>query len=102
MKSAVPPPSPTHTDSSLFSSTGCHNPPILSSHLSARPFFAQAETQEHGWPSFRAAEVIAPNVLTLDDGVTVVSACGTKLGTNEADETGDRFCMDLVCISGSP
>ena len=62
----------------------------------------QAETQEHGWPSFRAAEVVQGNVLTAADGTTLVSACGTKLGTNEPDPDGtDRFCMDLVCISGS-
>ena len=89
----------------------------------------EAETKEHGWPSFRSAEVapplvrretflasttsltfmcllgaqvIAENVLTDVDGKTLVSSCGTKLGTNEPDESGDRFCMDLVCISGSP
>lgn len=60
-----------------------------------------AETQEHGWPSFRSAEVVAENVIITEDGVTVVSSCGTKLGTNEPDSNGNRWCMDLVCISGS-
>ena len=62
----------------------------------------EAETQEHGWPSFRVAEVVDGNVVIGSDGVTVTSACGTKLGTNEPDDAGDRWCMDLVCISGSP
>ena len=59
----------------------------------------EQETREHGWPSFRAAEVVDGNVLIGDDGV-VTSACGTKLGTNEPDASGNRWCMDLVCISG--
>jgi len=61
----------------------------------------EEDTRDHGWPSFRAAEVVEGNVLFAPDGVTVVSACGTKLGTNEPDDAGDRWCMDLVCISGS-
>jgi len=72
----------------------------LSSLATAR--FPQAETKEHGWPSFRPQEVVEGNVLTAADGTTLVSACGTKLGTNEPDEDGDRFCMDLTCIAGSP
>jgi peptide methionine sulfoxide reductase MsrB len=63
----------------------------------------KAETQAHGWPSFRTAEVVAGNVLAAPDGsATLVSACGTKLGTNEPDADGTaRYCMDLVCIAGS-
>lgn len=60
-----------------------------------------SESREHGWPSFRTAEVVMGNVIIESDGVTVVSACGTKLGTNEADSEGDRYCMDLVCIAGN-
>jgi len=60
----------------------------------------QTETRGHGWPSFRRAELVPGNVIVLEDGVSVVSRCGTKLGTNEPDDAGERFCMDLVCISG--
>jgi peptide methionine sulfoxide reductase MsrB len=63
---------------------------------------SQSETQEHGWPSFRTPEVISENVITSSDGTTLMSACGTKLGTLEPDADGTpRYCMDLVCIAGS-
>jgi peptide methionine sulfoxide reductase MsrB len=62
----------------------------------------EAEVRDNGWPSFRTAEKFAENLYYGPDGKTVFSACGTKLGTNEPDETGDRFCIDLSCISGTP
>jgi peptide methionine sulfoxide reductase MsrB len=65
------------------------------------------ETEVHGWPSFRAAEVISENVYvnaTVTNGVEqlkLYSKCGTYLGDNLPDETGeDRYCIDLSCISG--
>ena len=30
------------------------------------------------------------------------SVCGTHLGHNLPDYTGDRYCIDLVCIAGHP
>ena len=62
------------------------------------------DTNEHGWPAFRGSEILKENlVLEEGDGFTVVySKCGTKLGTLEIDEVGERYCMDLVCISGNP
>lgn len=63
------------------------------------------ETQEHGWPSFRDSEVVQGNIFVnkTDTGfLTVYSTCGTYLGSNLPDEEGNRYCMDLSCISGRP
>merc|ERR1712070_983999 len=62
----------------------------------------QADTQEHGWPSFRPAEVIAKNVLTDKATGYVTSSCGTHLGSFLPDDKGDRWCMDLSCVAGNP
>lgn len=61
----------------------------------------EAETEEHGWPSFRTEEIVDGNVLIAEDGRNVYSKCGTKLGTNEPDDAGNRYCMDLSCIAGT-
>jgi hypothetical protein len=58
------------------------------------------ESLEHHWPSFRTAEIFAENIITRPDGV-VVSKCGTHLGSNLPDQQGDRYCIDLSCISGN-
>jgi hypothetical protein len=60
----------------------------------------EADTREHAWPSFRDGEV-TDHVTVRDDG-TVVSSCGTKLGTFMPDSKGSRWCIDLVCIAGQP
>lgn len=60
------------------------------------------DTQEHGWPSFRAAEVFYDNVLVDHDTGLVSSTCGTHLGTFLPDDQGDRYCIDLSCIAGTP
>jgi peptide methionine sulfoxide reductase MsrB len=64
-----------------------------------RSFFAwEAESQAHGWPSFREAEIISENVI-IHAGGEMASTCGTHLGHNLPD--GDaRYCIDLVCIAG--
>ena len=36
------------------------------------------------------------------DACEVVSIDGTHLGHNLADEDGNRYCIDLVCIAGRP
>ena len=61
------------------------------------------ETDEHGWPSFRQAEVIADHV-SIDSNDFVYSKCGTHLGSNLPDDGNKkiRYCLDLVCISGYP
>merc|ERR1712194_244878 len=61
----------------------------------------KADTDEHGWPSFRLAEVVAGNVVHDSDGF-VYSICGTHLGSYLPDEFGPRWCMDLSCIAGNP
>ena len=68
----------------------------------------KADTDEHGWPSFRAAEVFKENVRVSKGLVT--SACGTHLGTYLPDDKGPRWCIDLalgrrvaiVCSEGAP
>lgn len=32
----------------------------------------------------------------------IESVCGTHLGHNLPDASGDRYCIDLVCIAGAP
>jgi hypothetical protein len=62
------------------------------------------ETKEHGWPSFRDAEIVNGNVLnetkngTLTKGVK--SKCGTHLGDNLPLGGHNRYCLDLSCVSG--
>merc|ERR1712072_359074 len=64
----------------------------------------EADTTEHGWPSFRVEEVYQEN-LECDKtkkGGLCKSKCGTHLGTYLPDEKGERWCIDLSCISGNP
>jgi hypothetical protein len=61
----------------------------------------KADTDEHGWPSFRAAEVVEGHVNFDKDGF-VYSSCGTHLGSYLPDDKGPRWCMDLSCIAGNP
>lgn len=62
----------------------------------------QADTDEHGWPSFRSAEVLSNNVRTDNSTGFVFSRCGTHLGSYLPDAKGPRWCMDLSCIAGNP
>lgn len=62
----------------------------------------KADTDEHGWPSFRTAEVVAANVVTDVKSGLVSSRCGTHLGSYLPDGAGPRWCMDLSCIAGAP
>jgi len=59
----------------------------------------EAETREHGWPSFRPAELVPGSVVAHEDG-DVYSKCGTYLGSLLPDEKGPRYCLDLSCVSG--
>ena len=59
------------------------------------------ESQAHGWPSFRDNEVDWDNVRVLANGETV-SVDGTHLGHNLPDSKGNRYCINLVSIAGSP
>ena len=59
------------------------------------------ESRNHGWPSFRDEEVVWDNVRVLRDGETV-SITGTHLGHDLPDSHGNRYCINLVCIAGTP
>jgi len=58
----------------------------------------RAESQRHGWPSFRKAELIAENVVFHPSG-RMSSVCGTHLG-HDLPDGAPRYCIDLVCIAG--
>ena len=62
----------------------------------------QADTQEHGWPSFRPEEVVTANVVTNQSSGFVTSKCGTHLGSYLPDAQGPRWCIDLSCVAGNP
>ena len=59
------------------------------------------ESKAHGWPSFRDDEVNWKFVRVLPDG-ECVSIDGTHLGHNIPDSKGNRYCINLVSIAGSP
>ncbi|CAB9510133.1 expressed unknown protein [Seminavis robusta] len=61
------------------------------------------ESHDHGWPSFRDAEVNWDFVRCLEgpEG-ECVSITGTHLGHNLPDEKGNRYCINLVSIAGRP
>eukprot|EP00658_Telonema_sp_P-2_P039347 TRINITY_DN28159_c0_g1_i2.p1 TRINITY_DN28159_c0_g1~~TRINITY_DN28159_c0_g1_i2.p1 ORF type:complete len:240 (-),score=48.31 TRINITY_DN28159_c0_g1_i2:287-1006(-) len=58
-----------------------------------------AESQGHGWPSFRDQELVTENVRVLPNGETV-SVDGTHLGHNLPDSKGNRYCINLVSVAG--
>ena len=55
----------------------------------------------HGWPSFRPEEIVSENVIIHDDG-RMESRCLTHIGHNLPDGGTDRYCIDLVCMTGEP
>jgi len=62
----------------------------------------KAESQEHGWPSFRTQEIMSENLVVDEETGYVTSTCGTHLGTYLPDDSGKpRYCIDLSCISGN-
>ena len=62
----------------------------------------ETDSMEHGWPSFRAAEVVNDNVVTDEETGYVTSACGTHLGSYLPDAEGARWCIDVSCVAGNP
>lgn len=59
------------------------------------------ESKAHGWPSFRDAELVRENIFVYDeDNAEIVSLNGTHLGHNLPDSAGNRYCINLVCVSG--
>ena len=61
-----------------------------------------AESEVHGWPSFRDAEVVWENVRVLKSSGETVSTSGTHLGHNLPDKRGNRYCINLVSVAGIP
>jgi len=59
------------------------------------------ESKAHGWPSFRDDEVVWENVRSLSDG-EMVSLEGSHLGHNLPDHHGNRYCINLVSVAGTP
>ena len=58
------------------------------------------ESDSHGWLSFRDAEVVWDNVRVLKPSDEIVSKAGTHLGHNIPDENGNRYCINMVSVSG--
>ena len=61
-----------------------------------------AESNSHGWPSFRDQEVVWENMRVLKAAGEAVSASGTHLGHNLPDNKGNRYCINLVSVAGLP
>ncbi|CAJ1918373.1 unnamed protein product [Cylindrotheca closterium] len=59
------------------------------------------ESQGHGWPSFRDDEVNWDYVRCLNNG-ECISTTGTHLGHNLPDGSGNRYCINLVSVAGTP
>merc|ERR1711998_107439 len=59
------------------------------------------ESKFHGWPSFRDDEVVWDNVRVIGFSGETVSLTGTHLGHNLPDSKGNRYCINLVSISGN-
>ena len=61
-----------------------------------------AESDVHGWPSFRDEEVVWENMRVLRTTGEAVSKDGTHLGHNLPDKKGNRYCINLISIAGQP
>jgi peptide methionine sulfoxide reductase MsrB len=75
--------------------------PLFRAPVGRSPEEFLAESRVHGWPSFRDDEVVWENMRILRDGESV-SVDGTHLGHNLPDGSGNRYCINLVSISGRP
>uniref|UniRef100_A0A6V4LXA9 Peptide-methionine (R)-S-oxide reductase n=1 Tax=Prymnesium polylepis TaxID=72548 RepID=A0A6V4LXA9_9EUKA len=61
-----------------------------------------AESDVHGWPSFRDEEVVWENMRVLRTTGETVSKDGTHLGHNLPDRKGNRYCINLISVAGLP
>ena len=57
----------------------------------------KADTDEHGWPSFRAAEVFTENARAAPWGSSPPAWHAPRHVS--ADDKGPRWCIDLACVS---
>lgn len=99
-------------DINLFSEMNAHGVTTFYDSVCGLPLFRapvnrtftefKADTDEHGWPSFREGEVFTENVKIEKEYGFVFSSCGTHLGSYLPDAKGPRWCMDLSCIAGNP
>lgn len=60
----------------------------------------KAESIKHGWPSFRSQEVVREHVRVSNHGGEVISWCNTHLGHDLPDASGERHCINLMCMAG--
>ena len=64
------------------------------------------DSLDHGWPSFNDEEIYigenGPNILSIPNSSRIISTCGTYLGDNLPEDGYNKYCLDLVCLSGSP
>ena len=87
-------------------------PLVFYDSVTGRPLFAAprdrsiedflAESDTHGWPSFRDAEVVWKNVRVCEASGETVSTTGTHLGHNLPDGKGNRYCINLSSVAGRP
>jgi len=76
--------------------------PLFKAPIGRTPEEFLKESSIHGWPSFRDQEVVWDNVRVLKNSGETVSLAGTHLGHNLPDRTGNRYCINLVSVAGSP
>ena len=107
---------PQHTfdqpDVALFKQLNAQGQTVFYDSVCGTPLFSvprnrtlddfKADTTEHGWPSFRQAEILDKGLrVDLASGF-VFSSCGTHLGSYLPDDKGPRYCLDLSCVAGNP
>lgn len=91
---------PQNGDSTIYYDSNTGNPLFQAPGNRSFADFLR-ESKAHGWPSFRDDEVNWNFVRVLRDG-ECVSIDGTHLGHNIPDRKGNRYCINLVSIAGSP
>ena len=99
-------------DVALFKNMNAHGQTVFYDSVCGIPLFSvprnrtladfQADTTEHGWPSFREAEIVDKGLHTDLATGFVFSSCGTHLGSYLPDDKGPRWCLDLSCVAGNP
>ena len=104
------------SDVDLFKYLNTTGPTIFYDSVCGLPLFSvpknrtlddfKKETLEHGWLSFHDEEMYVgengPNILSVPNSSRIISKCGTFLGDNLPEDGHNRYCLDLVCLSGSP
>ena len=76
--------------------------PVFQAPFSRKDEELYAETKYYGWPSFRDDEVNWDNCRVIKETNELVTIDGVHLGKNKPDSKGNRYCVNLSSISGSP